>query len=239
MPVDVQVRGDRFLFIFSYARDLARVKKGGPWIYNRYMLLLNDYDGLSDPALVPLDFINIWVEVSGLPPELTTRPSIVVVRETIGPVLEVEGNLILQGIAKVRVALPLHGVVRLARRVRVSPSAVLALTFKYERLMGRCRSCSRIDHCGDRCPQSSAPAVVAPLRPTVPVSDLVFRASSSAPPPLQVPSLKPLVKPPAKKVLAVRQLPTKKSSGTKTAGKKRLSNGDAPEVEFDAETDKN
>ena len=45
VPVDVQARGDRFLFIFSTSRDLVRVEKGGPWIYNRYMLLLNDYDG--------------------------------------------------------------------------------------------------------------------------------------------------------------------------------------------------
>ena len=93
--------------------------------------------------------------------------------------------------------------------------------------MGRCRSCSRIDHCGDHHPQPQAlDAGFARLLPTVPMSDIVFMASSSAPPPLQVPSLKPLEKSLEKRVINVRKLPTPASKGTKTTGKRRQSGGD-------------
>ncbi|KAL6200336.1 hypothetical protein ACLB2K_030118 [Fragaria x ananassa] len=48
VSVEVQQRGDRFLFTFNNQRDLDRVKKGGPWSYQRAMILLNDYDSFSD-----------------------------------------------------------------------------------------------------------------------------------------------------------------------------------------------
>ena len=41
-PVEVQARGDRFLFTLSNERYLNRVKKGSPWGYQRVMILIND-----------------------------------------------------------------------------------------------------------------------------------------------------------------------------------------------------
>ncbi|KAL6144977.1 hypothetical protein ACLB2K_055666 [Fragaria x ananassa] len=64
--VVVQSRGDRFFFTFVNERDLNWVLKGGPWAYQRTMLLLNHYDGFSNIAAILLDFVWIWVEVLGL-----------------------------------------------------------------------------------------------------------------------------------------------------------------------------
>ncbi|KAL6209298.1 hypothetical protein ACLB2K_020240 [Fragaria x ananassa] len=41
-PMEVQARGDRFLFTLSNERYLNRVKKGSPWGYQRVMILIND-----------------------------------------------------------------------------------------------------------------------------------------------------------------------------------------------------
>lgn len=58
-PLEVQARGNKFLFTFTNERDLSRVKKVSPWGFQRNMILLNDYEGFSDIMVVPLDFI--WI----------------------------------------------------------------------------------------------------------------------------------------------------------------------------------
>ncbi|KAL6225722.1 hypothetical protein ACLB2K_004571 [Fragaria x ananassa] len=67
-----------------------RVKKRGPWSYQRAMILLNDYNRFSDIMAVPLDFFWIWVEVCDLPATLTTEATLWLVGETIRPVLNVD-----------------------------------------------------------------------------------------------------------------------------------------------------
>ncbi|KAL6176481.1 hypothetical protein ACLB2K_053114 [Fragaria x ananassa] len=56
---------------------MNRVKRGGPWVYQRAMIILNGYDGFSDIMYVPLDFVWIWVGIEGfqmaLPTSATTR----------------------------------------------------------------------------------------------------------------------------------------------------------------------
>ncbi|KAL6188861.1 hypothetical protein ACLB2K_040252 [Fragaria x ananassa] len=90
IPVEVQARGDRFLFTFATKRDLNQVSKGGPLAFQRSMLLLNHYDGFFDIAAIPLEFIWIWVEVSGLPSMLLPDDMVGLIGETIRPVLSLD-----------------------------------------------------------------------------------------------------------------------------------------------------
>nr|XP_011459640.1 PREDICTED: uncharacterized protein LOC105350015 [Fragaria vesca subsp. vesca] len=119
-PMEVQPRGDRFLFTFANERDLNRVKNGGPWGYQRVMILINDYNGLFDIIVVPLDFVWIWMEIERLPAALTTTPTTKLIGETIGEVLQVDHPDINKGVARVRLTLPLHNPMRLERRSRMS-----------------------------------------------------------------------------------------------------------------------
>ncbi|KAL6199268.1 hypothetical protein ACLB2K_029054 [Fragaria x ananassa] len=52
-PVEVQARGDRFMFTFSNERDVNGVKKGEPSGFQHALILLNDYDGFFDIMVVP------------------------------------------------------------------------------------------------------------------------------------------------------------------------------------------
>ncbi|KAL6145167.1 hypothetical protein ACLB2K_055855 [Fragaria x ananassa] len=54
--VEVQARGDRFFFTFTNDRDVNQVKKGGPWVYQSAIILLNDCNEFSDIMAIPLDF---------------------------------------------------------------------------------------------------------------------------------------------------------------------------------------
>lgn len=54
-----------FLSTFTNERDIIRVKKGGPWSFQRAMVVVTDFDGLSPFSEVPLDFVWIWVQIFG------------------------------------------------------------------------------------------------------------------------------------------------------------------------------
>lgn len=110
-PMEVQVKGNGFLFTFCNERDMNRVKKGEPWGYQKAMILINDYDEFSDIMVVPLDFVWIWVEIEGLIGALTTMPTTRLIEETIGEVLQVENVGFSKGVVRVRLTLPLNNVI--------------------------------------------------------------------------------------------------------------------------------
>jgi hypothetical protein len=151
--VDVQARADRFLFTFTNERDIIRVKKGGPWSFQRAMVVVNDFDGFSALSAVSLDFVWVWVQIQGIPPAYFTEATIALLGETLGRVMVVDQRAVRDGLARVRIELLLHKPVRLEKKVRFSPSEEYNLTFKYDRLLGRCRVCARLDHVGAPCPE--------------------------------------------------------------------------------------
>ncbi|KAL6225377.1 hypothetical protein ACLB2K_004227 [Fragaria x ananassa] len=98
-PVEVQARGDRFLFTFSNERDIYDPGEER-WTLglSRAIILLNDvYDGFSDIMVGPLDFVWIWVEIQNLPTTPTTIATTRLVGETSGPVLQVDNRGINHG----------------------------------------------------------------------------------------------------------------------------------------------
>ncbi|KAL6202271.1 hypothetical protein ACLB2K_025979 [Fragaria x ananassa] len=103
----------------------------------------------------PLDFVWIWVSIQNLPPRLMTGPTMRLVGETIGPIMQVDLAALRCGEARVLLSLPLHNPVRLKQRLWVSLLDVITVTYKYERLLGSCRVCMRIDHGGLPCPHGS------------------------------------------------------------------------------------
>lgn len=116
--------------------DHQRVEKVGPWTFQRVMLLLNDYDGLSNLVVVPPDFIWIWVEIIDMPPALMAAATPKVVGKNLGFFLLVNQTGIHQGIARVRVSLPLNNPVHLQCRLQVLLADVIEVQFRYERLLG-------------------------------------------------------------------------------------------------------
>ncbi|XP_024179126.1 uncharacterized protein LOC112185147 [Rosa chinensis] len=151
--VEVQPRGERFMFTFTHERDVAHVKNGGLWGFQRAMLFLNYYDGFSKISSVKLDSVWIWVTLKGIPSGILTEPTVQLVGGTIGEVLEVDRMALHRGDARVPLVLSIHDPVHFDRRVRVSSVDVLILRFEYERHLGRCHSCAMLNHGGQHCPR--------------------------------------------------------------------------------------
>ncbi|XP_024164295.1 uncharacterized protein LOC112171328 [Rosa chinensis] len=165
--VEVQPRGDHFLFMFTHECDVARVKKGGPWGFQRAMILLNDYDGFLE-----------------IPAGILMEPTVRLVGGTIREVLEVDRVALRRGEARVRLTLPINDPVRLDSRVRVSPIDILTLRFRYERLLGRCSLCALLNHGRQRCLREGEVEVDTVVEedltqaPGLALPALVFRANS-------------------------------------------------------------
>ncbi|KAL6125170.1 hypothetical protein ACLB2K_073229 [Fragaria x ananassa] len=128
---------------------------------------------------VPLDFIWMWVEICDL--QLTTNATMRLIGKTIGSLLQVDHMSPRNGVARVRMTLPLNDLVRLDRMLRVLSEDVIHIQYRYERLVDRCRDCMVLNHDGLACPRSletsadqgmqSETAVVTVAPP------IVFRAS--------------------------------------------------------------
>lgn len=62
-----RLKQDRFLFQFYHKLDMERVLAGGPWLFDNYMLVLAKIQP-GDPFLnVPLDHMDMWVQIFNLP----------------------------------------------------------------------------------------------------------------------------------------------------------------------------
>ncbi|XVF53470.1 hypothetical protein PTKIN_Ptkin05aG0101600 [Pterospermum kingtungense] len=57
----------RFLFQFFHVSDLKRVRDGGPWSFDNNMLVIHQVLPGEVPALVPLNHLDIWVQIHHLP----------------------------------------------------------------------------------------------------------------------------------------------------------------------------
>ena len=58
---------DRFLFQFHHKVDAARVLDEGPWLYDNFHIALDRISPGAVPSSVPLNHIEFWVQVHGLP----------------------------------------------------------------------------------------------------------------------------------------------------------------------------
>uniref|UniRef100_A0A803PR19 Reverse transcriptase domain-containing protein n=1 Tax=Cannabis sativa TaxID=3483 RepID=A0A803PR19_CANSA len=61
-----QLESNRFLFQFYHEIDLNRVIEGSPWTFNRIQFVFTKLKPTDDPRLVPLNSLDIWVQVHGL-----------------------------------------------------------------------------------------------------------------------------------------------------------------------------
>ncbi|KAL6196425.1 hypothetical protein ACLB2K_032040 [Fragaria x ananassa] len=162
--------------------------------------------------------VEIWVDIHDLLVVVTTSVMARLVRETIDPVLQVDERGINNGLVRVRLTLPLHDLVRLETRIRVSPEDLITVKFRYERLLGRCRDCIMINHGGGLpCPSVQEPPspVVSPMIQSAAPPMMVFRGNT--PISLSVPQVAALATPKEKKSVSIREVPEFPSSSKITS----------------------
>ncbi|MCI24686.1 DUF4283 domain protein [Trifolium medium] len=51
----------RFLFQIFHHLDMQKVLKGGPWFFNKHMLVLGAMGDGQEPEKIPLDIVPFWI----------------------------------------------------------------------------------------------------------------------------------------------------------------------------------
>ena len=154
--LQMRAQGDRFVMKFDREEDRREVLAGGPWFFNRTLFAVAAFDGLCDPAKVPILSFPVDIEILGLPPALLTKEAVLLIGSTLGEVIEYDELGIRRGTrAKVRVHHKLCDPIRQAFPPAVyefgSKRIPVTLSFKYERTYGFCRTCGLLEHLSGEC----------------------------------------------------------------------------------------
>lgn len=147
--VKIESMGDNvFLFKFANAVDRKRILKGGPWHFDRALLVLAEPSGIGDIQKQSFTHTSFWVQIHNIPIMCMARETIQMLGERIGAVEDIEaddaGDCIRQ-FARVRISVnitkPLKKVVYLQSEGDKIPLPVL-----YEKLPDFCFCCAHIGH---------------------------------------------------------------------------------------------
>lgn len=59
--------GYRYSFVFFHILDLQKVLDGGPWTFEQSLLVYHRLQPNEDPHLVPLNSMDIWLQIYDVP----------------------------------------------------------------------------------------------------------------------------------------------------------------------------
>ncbi|KAM7279299.1 hypothetical protein ACFE04_006433 [Oxalis oulophora] len=76
-----------FLFHFNDLNDKERVSNGGPWCFERTLLILQPFNSLFRLEDFKFDNVSIWVQLHGLPLDCLNDEAGNIIRRKIGEVL--------------------------------------------------------------------------------------------------------------------------------------------------------
>ncbi|KAM0852123.1 hypothetical protein ACQ4PT_051987 [Festuca glaucescens] len=83
---------DEFTFIaqFRCYGDWKTAMHGGPWLFRRNAVVIEEYDSLVNTETISLDSIRVWIRIMGLPDLVRNPAAARIMAKKIGKVLEVE-----------------------------------------------------------------------------------------------------------------------------------------------------
>ncbi|XP_057444656.1 uncharacterized protein LOC130736902 [Lotus japonicus] len=152
--VDIrEVAQNLFLFRFHNTRERNFAVRGGPWLFNRFNVVLQPFRVHEIPSQVPLDRAPYWVQVHNLPVWLR-KPAI--------------ARTLAQGFAgfldwdrsdanrfgdyfRMRVWVNVTIPLRRGQELATEGSQPFQVQFKYEKLRNYCYRCGLLDHVTREC----------------------------------------------------------------------------------------
>jgi hypothetical protein len=145
---------DRYLFQFHHRVGAARVLEEGLWLYDNFHIVMDRISPGVVPTFVPLNHIDFWVQIHGLPFGFI-QPK---VGQGIGSFLGTlkaydERNTIHSSYMRIKVAIDVTVPLKKEWRVRASNGSFVTIDFKYEKLGVFCYRCGLIGHTDKVCPE--------------------------------------------------------------------------------------
>lgn len=142
-----------WIFEFSDGDDKRRVMEGRPWLFDRYILILNEFDGSKAPTQMEFLHSPLWVQVHDMPLIYMSKEVGRKISSSLGECLEVDvaGNGGGWGRwLRIRVNLDLTQPLERGRALNFNGQTSW-VSFKYEKLPLFCFKCGRILHGSNGC----------------------------------------------------------------------------------------
>ena len=151
-----ELANQRYIFKFFHVVDLKRVLAGGPWTYDNHLLILRWIQPGEYPNQIPLNSIDIWVQIFGLPSSCMSESVGNQLGNYIGSFLEYDtsnngGSL--KEYMRLRVSMDVRPPLKRGKRLRTPNGDEFFVSFKYERLRLFCFICGCLGHSDRFCPQ--------------------------------------------------------------------------------------
>jgi len=145
---------DRYLFQFHHKVDVARILDEGPWLYDNFHIAMDRISLGVVPSFVPLNHINFWVQVHGLPFGFIQPKVGQGIRSFLGTFKAYDSrNSIHSSYMRVRVAIDVTVPLKKEWCVRATNGVFVTVNFKYEKLGVFCHRCGLIGHTDKVCPK--------------------------------------------------------------------------------------
>jgi hypothetical protein len=161
-----------FLFTFLQIGGRKKAVEGGPWMFEKNLLVLEEFDPCKNVDDYKFEDIPIWVRVFKLPLGMMSRASAEDIGGRIGEFLAVEGvenGLAMGQFLKIQVRMKINEPLMRGTMVEVDDGGrMIWCPFVYEYLPDFCYICGRIGHidrdCSVRLPRGEDPQFGAWLK---------------------------------------------------------------------------
>ncbi|KAH9792118.1 CCHC-type domain-containing protein [Citrus sinensis] len=138
-----------FMFKFDVEADKKRVMGGGPWHFDRALMVLTEPKGIGDIANQSFTHTPFWVHLRNMPITWMHRDMVQELGEYIGSVEDVdtdeEGNCIGE-IVRLRISVDITKPLQKILEVETEDEGSIPIPILYERLLDFCFCCGLIGH---------------------------------------------------------------------------------------------
>lgn len=151
-------KDNRFLFSFKHIKDKLRALQGGPWHYNKHLIILGEVPMIGSPELMELRLTvcDFHVRVKGLPWGRTSWKIAECVGNTIGEFRDVDLNVDgsnPHAYLRIRVGINVEKPIpRVTDHISSSKGEQIQLSLSYEKLPNFCYFCGVMGHTVKDCP---------------------------------------------------------------------------------------
>jgi cytochrome c len=151
------LKDNLFIITFSNEGDYLFVLQGGPWLHRGDAILVAEFDGLTNPSMVLLDTVPIWVRVYDLPLVMMNKARGDLYGSKIGKVREVDVDAFgsnRHDFFRIRVDLPVNRPLKTKLDIKIKINGkeeTRRFNVRYERVPHFCFSCGFIGHSDKEC----------------------------------------------------------------------------------------
>ncbi|KAM6599952.1 hypothetical protein CsatA_019561 [Cannabis sativa] len=143
-----------YLFQFYHEIDIKRVINGSPWTFNRLLFLFGRVPQGGDPKSVPLNRLDMWVQIHGLTSAFMTERVVKEAAKVIGEFVESDpknSNGLWRDFLRVRVRVNIDQPIKRRMKLKKVGGDWFWVPFKYEFLPSFCYICGIIGHTENFC----------------------------------------------------------------------------------------